>query len=195
MGISVVPCATRPGGELIEAKRSVVYLGGLITCDGKATTEVTRRVGEGRAVFRQLQRLWSHANITVERKLAIYQACVVTKFLYSLESLWLLKNDMARIDAFHCYCLRQILRIRPSFYSRVSNETVLGMASQMRLSCLLQRRQVCSYKRVQTLPANNMLRMLVCHPNGEPIMWSVQRGRGRPRQVWAHSVHKLLLLG
>ena len=194
MGISVVPCATRPDGEQIEKKRSVVYLGGLITCDGKATTEVIRRTGEGRAIFRQLQRLWSHANITVERKVAIYQACIVTKVLHSLESLWLLKSDISRIDAFHCSCLRQILRIRPSFYSRVSNETVLGMTSQMRLSCLLQRRQVCLYKQVQALPDNNFLKVIVCHPNGQPIVWSLQRRRGRPRQVWAHSVYKLTIL-
>ena len=94
MGISAPAVITRPTGEVIEGKRNVVYLGGLVTCDGKATIEVNRRIGESRAVFKQLNKIWAHANVTVKRKLAIYRACVITKLLHSLESLWLLKKRL-----------------------------------------------------------------------------------------------------
>ena len=121
----------RPGGVAIEMKRSLIYLGGLITCDGKSAIEVRRRVSEGRTAFKTLARLWSHANLTCDRKLEIFNVCITTKVMYSLESLWLLEGDRARLDAFQCFCLRKIVRIAPSFISRVSNADVLHIAHQI----------------------------------------------------------------
>ena len=46
INISTDSRISRPTGEPIKSVREAVYLGGLITCDGKATTEVTRRLGE-----------------------------------------------------------------------------------------------------------------------------------------------------
>ena len=59
----------RPGGGVIEKKENVVYLGGLISCDGKTTRELTRRISEGHGVFKSLCKLWSHSGITQKRKL------------------------------------------------------------------------------------------------------------------------------
>ena len=99
----------RPDGGPISCSREAVYLGGLVTCDGKAGRELVRRLGEGRRVFDGLCKVWSHAGITRARKLEIYSACVVSKILYSMESLWLLQADRAKLDAFHYKCLRKIL--------------------------------------------------------------------------------------
>ena len=192
MGVSVLPSVSGPNGEVIDHKRSVVYLGGLVTCDGRATAEVIRRVGEGRAAFKQLYQLWSHANISRHRKLEIYESCIVSKILYSLESLWLLQTDRARIDAFHCQCVRRILRIPPSFVSRVSNVDVLVTAGQRTMSATLEARQKSLYQKIQGLPQSNFLKRLVCNDNGEAINWTHKRMRGRPRQMWAQSVQKLL---
>ena len=134
----------RPDGAAMEKKRSIIYLGGLISCDGKSETEVRRRVGEGRAAFKVFARLWCHANLTVYRKIEIFNACISSKVLYSLESLWLLKVDRARLDAFQCFCLRRILRIAPSFISRVSNVDVLSIGRQIPYSVSLECRQVQS---------------------------------------------------
>ena len=188
----MLPSVSGPNGEVIEHKRSVVYLGGLVTCDGRATAEVTGRVGEGRAAFKQLHQLWSHANISRHRKLEIYQSCIVSKILYSLESLWLLQTDRARIDAFHYQCLRRILGIPPSFVSRVSNVDVLHMAGQPAMSTVLETRQKSLFVKIQGLPQSDFLKQLVCNEDGEAINWSRTRQRGRPRQMWAQSVRKLL---
>ena len=69
----------------------------------------------------------------------------MTKVLYALESLWMLKAVRQRIDAFQCFCLRQILHIAPSYISRVSNVSVLERSGQTPLSALLEQRQVRSY--------------------------------------------------
>ena len=104
--------------------------------------EVSRRIGEGRSVFKILSKLWRHANLSIHRKLQIFNACIVTKVLYALESLWMLKVARQRIDAFQCFCLRQILHIAPSYISRISNASVLERSGQTPLSALLEQRQV-----------------------------------------------------
>ena len=70
-----------PNGNEIEKKTNIVYLGGLITSDGKARHEVSRRLGEGRGVFRSLEKLWSNCNLDWRRKLALFKACVTSKVM------------------------------------------------------------------------------------------------------------------
>ena len=55
-------------------------------------------------------------------------ASVVSKLLYNLETLWLFKADISRLDAFHVKCLRCICKIPHSYISRVSNDTVFKVA-------------------------------------------------------------------
>eukprot|EP00959_Pyramimonas_sp_CCMP1952_P060790 1269753-Pyramimonas_sp.AAC.1 len=51
----------RPDGGPIKAVRQAVYLGGMMSCDGKAIMEITRRPGEARDIFNKLAKIWSHA--------------------------------------------------------------------------------------------------------------------------------------
>ena len=98
-------------GQPVKSCSSVVYLGGLLSSDGRSAAEVARRVGEARGVFDQFARVWSHANIPRHRKKEIVDALVVPKLLYGLESLLLYKADRDKIDSFYCRCLRQIHQI------------------------------------------------------------------------------------
>ena len=100
MQVCTATSISRPDGQQIMLKREVIYLGSTITCDGSCEREVSRRIGEGRSVFKILSKLWCHANLTIHRKLQIFNVCIVTKVLYALESLWMLKAKRQRIDAF-----------------------------------------------------------------------------------------------
>ena len=108
-----------------------------------------------------------------------------------MESLWLLQADRARLDAFHCRCLRRILRIRHSFYSRVSKQEVLRRAWERPLSELLLQRQAAIYKRITQLTNESHVKQLVCDCNGLPIVWATRRSRGRPRQRRALELYKV----
>ena len=57
---------------------------------------------------------------------------------------------------------------------------------------MLQKRQIQLFQKIQLMPIDSMLRKLVCCPSGEPKTWYTQRGRGRPRQRWTDSMHKLM---
>ena len=54
MKISTAAGIYQPDGAVVKSVRQMVYLGALLTCDEKATPEVTRRLGEAHAVFRAL---------------------------------------------------------------------------------------------------------------------------------------------
>ena len=95
------------------------------TCDGKSLPKMKRRLREGRKALDVLSELWAHTGISRRRKAEIYKACVVSKVIYSMESLWLLSSEVKRLDAFHVACLRKISGIKHSYVSRVSNAEVL----------------------------------------------------------------------
>ena len=111
MQVATAATVVQPCGAPIKCVREAVYLGGLISCDGKASRELSRRLGEGRAIFDSLAKVWPHTNITITRKIKLYISCVANKILYSLDSLWLLQAERRRLDAFHFRCLRKLLRI------------------------------------------------------------------------------------
>jgi len=193
MGICTPSSVSRPDAGVNKKKRDIIYLGGLISCDGRCARELSRRIGEGHSIFKILSRLWSHSGITLTRKVLLFNACVMSEVLYSLESVWLLKADKMRLDAFQCYCMRRILRIAPSFISRVTNVDVLGRARVQRFSTLIEDRQRKLYHKIQWHVPSAFSKMLVCDYFGQPKMWFGRRGRGRPRQIWAKRVHDLLL--
>ena len=117
-----------PNGVAIETASQAQYLGSLITDSGSSALAVGRRIGEATAVFNNLCDVWKHAGINKYRKIEVYNACVVSKLLFSLECEALRKADRSRLDAFHCRCLRRILKIPPSWISHVPNNIVLAAA-------------------------------------------------------------------
>ena len=106
----------------------MLYLGATVNADGKFGTELSRRIGMATAEFKQLRALWKNSSVTAARKLTVFDAVVTSKLLYAVASAWLTKGDRRRLDGFHVRCLRQILKIPPSFVSRVSNAKVLQIA-------------------------------------------------------------------
>ena len=71
-------------GAAVKKKDSLVYLGSLISVDGRTHSEVSRRIGLASAVFKELDRVWRHASICKTKKLEIYRAIVLSNLLYGL---------------------------------------------------------------------------------------------------------------
>ena len=49
------------------------YLGGLLSNDAKVTSDLGRKIGEAMCTFWNLQRIWSHANLPIRKKLALFK--------------------------------------------------------------------------------------------------------------------------
>ena len=183
---------TQPNGEPVKRVSQAVYLGGMMSSVATAAPEVSRRLGEARGSFKSLSQCWSHANITRQRKLQLYHACVVSKLLYGLESLWLLQRDLQRLDALHAQCLRRICNIGHSYLSRVSNAIVLQTAGETPLTKLFKDRQRSLYDKIVCMPESSHLRRLTCEAGTDkPKLWATKRSRGRPKQQWAACVYSM----
>ena len=120
-----------------------------------------------------------HSAVGRRRKILIYDSCVLSKLSYSLDSLWLLKQDRDRLDAFHCKCFRGILRIPHYFISRVSNVDVLDTAGSKPLSSILRERQVQLYRKIACETDESLVKRVVCNRDGTPKNWADRRRRGR----------------
>ena len=90
----------KPDGGHVEQKDSIVYLGSVLSAAGTVDSELSRRLGAARAEFEKLARLWSHAALPARLKIRMFEACVLSKLLYSLHTAWLKK-----LDAFQTRCL------------------------------------------------------------------------------------------
>jgi hypothetical protein len=82
----------RPDGSEIAEKASLEYLGALLTADGRADSELSRRLGTASSDFRQLQKLWNHANVTVKDKLHYFHALIASRLQNGLATMWLVTS-------------------------------------------------------------------------------------------------------
>ena len=188
-----VRCACQvftPSGEEVKQKTTLKYLGSLLCSDGRIGTELNHRLGNARADFNMLCKVWAHAGLSKKRKLEIYNACIVSKLMYCLSTAWLNKSDLRKLDAFHVRCLRRLSGIKPSFISRVSNVEVLSQLKCQLLSCTLLQQQLNYISNLARQRQGHVLRDFLFEPNS--IILRPREGvrkRGRPRKSWARELH------
>ena len=113
--------------------------------------------------------------------------------LYGLEGACLNKAERNKLDGFHARCVRRILKISPSFISRVSNNYVLREMGTIPLSEILQQRQLNFLSHIYCEADDHPLRSAIFMPGSVQLCRLDERKRGRPRTEWAPSVVSLAL--
>ena len=103
------------------------------------------------------------------------------------------KNMLKKLNGFYAKCLRRILKVSPSFISRVSNQFVLHQFHAVPLSRILLQRQLYLFGRISRLPADSVVRACVFEHDGVSMKCQADKKRGRPRNTWAVEVHKMAL--
>ena len=181
----------RPDGGIIPKKSRMMYLGSTKAADGRISSELSRRLGLARADFDKLRVIWSHSRISRKRRHRIFNACVVTKLMYGLQSAWLNQAERRRIDGFHARCLRVILKIPCSYISRISNAVVLARAQAEPLSTCLLRQQLRYFGKLAGRDNEDPGRACIFEPGGLGDVTPVGvRRRGRPRLEWGAEMRK-----
>ena len=177
-------------GKIVRNKLGLIYLGSLISADGRISSELGRRIGQAQQDISTLMRVWNHGNISRQRKLEVFDACVISKLIYCLFTGVLYKADLRRLDGLQARCLRQILKVPHSYYSRISNATVLQMAGAKPLSTRVLQQQMLYMGKVAQRSPEDAVRQCLFEEDGYNLkVPSGQRGRGRPRQQWAKTVY------
>ncbi|CAE8634683.1 unnamed protein product [Polarella glacialis] len=114
--------------------------------------------------------------------------------MYSLHAAWLNTAECRRLDAFQAKCLRKIIKVQPSYWSRVSNAEILNRTGCQKLSASLLERQLLLMGDLARKPDADVLRMWVFQPGGTDVRPPGARKRGRPRITWTTGVLKQALL-
>ena len=175
------------GKELI-GKASITYLGALISNDGKIQSELNRRLGMAAQVSIALKNVWNHTEWSKKDKEYIFNAMISSKLLYSLQCSWLNKSQRQQLDGFQIRILRQIAGIAPSFYSRVSNQTVLEKFNCKRMTQRLLEQQLVLYGKVAKSADSIMNKITFEEGSASPNEF--QRKQGRPKLNWSAEVGK-----
>ena len=175
----------RAGGAAIPASQQLVYLGTLISGDGKLDRELARRLGAAQAEFRALARVWRHSCLTRVRKVQIFNAMVMSKLTYALAAACPNVSELRRLDGFQNRCLRTIWGIKPAFISRVSNTEVLRLTAQRPAAAPMLKQQMLLLGKILRTPSEHPLRR-ACFSAGslQPATDHYVRRVGRPCREW-----------
>ena len=170
----------------IAVSNSMTYLGTNIASSGTVVRELGQKLGAVWSIFKPLQSLWKHAQVSRARKIQVFQAVATSKLLYGLSSAWLNVAEQRRLNGFQARYLRAIFGIQPAYVSRVSNQRVLERARQQPYSQQLLKQQLLLFGKIARAPRTDSLRKLtVCHLSLRPAASTYVRRVGRPRSEWA----------
>ena len=168
----------------------MIYLGGLLSSNGRTGDELSRRLGLAAADFKTLSRVWSQANLSTRRKVQIFNSCVVSILMYGLRTTWLGVAERRRLDGFQARCLRKILKVPAAFISRVSNEAVRRQAATKPLSSELLKQQFQTFGSI-AIRWNDPLRESIFVRGTITLIETQGVGRqGRPRHTWADQIKR-----
>jgi len=180
---------TKPNGELLVPQQQMQYLGTTLSEDGRVSSELSRRIGQARSEFRALCKVWNHSTLSVNRKLRVFDGLVQSKFLYGLATCCFTVAEQRRINGFQAKCVRQILGIAPSFFSRVSNAEVLRRSHMRSATELLAQQQLMQLGKVLRSPLGCALHHTSLIPGTlQPATSRYVRRRGRPHKEWITTV-------
>ena len=134
------PCISI-GDHTLEVVEAFTYLGSTISKNLSLDAELNTRIGRAATSMARLaKRVWDNSMLTMNTKMKVYQACVLSTLLYASESWTLYSHQERRLNSFHLRCLRRILGI--TWQDRISNKNVLSQAGIPSMFALLTQRRL-----------------------------------------------------
>jgi hypothetical protein len=116
--------------ELKEVEE-VIYLGACLTKKINITREIKRRISLCIPIVRSLKLFWDKADCSIAWKLNVYNAVIVAKLLYGLETVCLTEEHKSKLNAFQAKGIRRILGIPPTFIDRsCTNDMAVQRANE-----------------------------------------------------------------
>ena len=115
---------------------SFKYLGSMISVDGSLDKEIASRISKAsQALGRLRNRLLNHHSVTLDTKLKVYRAVVLSSLLYGCETWTLYRRLLKQLERFHQHALRSILGIR--WQDRVTNTEVFKRTNCISIEAML----------------------------------------------------------
>lgn len=172
-------CELYLNGTLIKQVEKFIYLGSVITENGKCDPEIRRRIALAKDAFQKLEHILRNRKLSMETKKRVLDCYVISILTYGCEC-WTISAQMEdKLKAAEMWFLRKMLRI--SYTEHVTNDAVLCKANtERKLMKIIRKRQLEFLGHVMRKEGLEDLIL-----NGR-IQGS--RGRGRPRQTYLESL-------
>jgi len=173
LGHGVIPAPVQLQGHIVESTDCFTYLGSDIHSSERSTSEILRRIGLASDIFGRLANVWKRTGLSLQAKIRLYNALVISVLLYGSET-W---THERRLEAFHMNCQRRILGIR--WFHFVTNASVTSQTGEEGLAIRICRRRLSSFGHVRRLPEATPAHSALCHAWLWTLVQAVNRTSGR----------------
>jgi len=116
-------------GKEMKSADEATYLGSNMSKKHLTRREIEARISSALNTAKKLNIFFKKTKCSEAWKLQVYNAVIISRLLYGIESLELTDSLKTRLDAFQIRGLRHILGIEHSFWSRVTNKEIIEKAN------------------------------------------------------------------
>ena len=117
------------------------YLGSKISSNLSLDAELNARIGKAASTMAKLsKRVWENKKLTINTKVKVYNACVLSTLLYGSEAWTLYSSQERKLHTFYMRCLRRLLGI--TWQDRIRNEDILERAGARSMGCILKQKRL-----------------------------------------------------
>ena len=192
-------------GNPLPKKYAATYLGNEINREVNIKHEVLNKMQEVRKIWFKWAPYWRASNANQKWQLIIFDAVILSKLLYGLETVHLTNALLKKVDAFQLRCLRKILKMAPTFVDRSNTNTaVIQKASSIAYPDRNNPRSIQLFSIHYNEKRAELLGHIIRTSDADPLRQisleaqsanRVQYGKkrcGRPRQNWLHHTKKYI---
>ena len=114
-------------GNQLKNSENFIYLSSNLSCSGDLTNEIQRHINLASSAFGCLsKRLFGNQDITINTKIAVYDAVIISKILYGCKTWVPYRHHIRLLDSFHIRRLQLILGLR--WWHKVTHSENRSMA-------------------------------------------------------------------
>lgn len=128
-------------GTTIECVEHFPYLGSILSTQSNCSKEIENRLQASHTAFGRLStRVFKNKDLTIQTKVMVYKAVVVSTLLYACETWTIYSKDLKKLEQFHQKKLRTIMQIKWDDY--VSNINVLKRANVTSIEAMIMKHRL-----------------------------------------------------
>ena len=174
------PTITFANGDPVPRSQEIKYLGTMISWTTPPKTAINH--------------VWC-SKLPWKSKSRIFQSSIVPSVEYSLETCPFYKSHHKTLEGHYFRLLRRSLKIKASYYSRISNYRVWKAQKPVLPSQRITSQQFKLLTKTMTTPPSQPLHHVVFSPGyKDRIKFSKSKSRGHPAKYWFELVTKQALV-
>ena len=153
-------------GQTLQAVETFTYLGSTLSRTTTIDAEINNRISKASSAFGRLrEKVWERRGISLETKLKVYRAVVLTTLLYSSETWTAYRRHEKQLNHFHLRCLRNLLHIR--WQDKVPDTEFLKQTNFPSIITTMRKAQLSWAGHVSRMPVDRIPKQLLygelCH--------------------------------